>query len=151
MTDDHKLVYLVHNDSDVLLSIYDVLSGAGFRVSATSNALDALAYIARARPRAVLCRFDMPEMGGDEFIMRAKRISPETRLLICSRMADERLYECVLRLGANDLVREPLSPSAVLQAVSRMVGLAVPYDDSKYPASLDAGPGWGWGNGKTSA
>jgi two-component system, chemotaxis family, chemotaxis protein CheY len=137
MTDAKQPIYLVHNDSDVLLSLYDVLSAAGFQVGASSNAFDALAYIARSRPRAVLCRCEMPEMMADEFIVRTKRVSPETRLLMCSPSADARLYERLRALGAIDLVREPMSPSAALHAISRAFGLGVPYDDSNASAIVD--------------
>ena len=126
MADDTRLVHVVHNDSDVLLSIFDILSGAGFRVAASSSALDGLSYLARSRPSAVLCRWDMPEMEGEEFIERTKKISPGTQILMCFRDADARLYRHVLSLGGSDLLREPMSASAVLHAISRMTGLGVP-------------------------
>jgi FixJ family two-component response regulator len=126
MADDPGLVHVVHSDSDVLLFLFDILSSAGFRVAASSSALDGLSYLARSRPSAVLCRWDMPEMEGEEFIERAKKTSPGTQIVMCFRSADVRLYKHVLSLGGHDLLREPMSASAVLHAISRVTGVGVP-------------------------
>jgi len=151
MADDIKLVYLVHSDSDVLLSLYDALSGAGFQVAASSNAFDGLSFLARAHPAAVLCRWDMPEIDGKEFIERVKRVSPETRILMCFRKWDERVHEHVLKLGGNGLIREPMSPSTVIRAISRMISPGVPYESLEAPASFDSASKEEWPNGKPIA
>ncbi|HLY11379.1 MAG TPA: response regulator [Planctomycetota bacterium] len=127
MDEQDPLVYVVHGDSDVLLALYDVLSAAGFRVAASSNARDALAYVARSRPRAVLCHWEMPEMEGGELLARLRNGSPESRIIMSSRKADSALYDDVLAKGGDDLLREPLSEIAVVHAVSRMLGFSIPY------------------------
>jgi len=133
MNDNVGLVYLVHDDSDTLLSLYETLSGAGFRVAASSSAVDGLSYLARTRPPALLYGWPMPEMEGEEFIERVKRISPGTRVLVCLRKADKRLVDRVLRLGGTEVLLEPISPSAVIHAISRMAVLGVPHDASDTP------------------
>lgn len=130
MDDQEPLVYLVHCESDVLLSLYDVLSAAGFKVAASSNALDALGYVARSRPRAVLCHWDMPQMVGAELLTRLRKCSSETRIIMSSRNADGALYEEVLEKGGDDLLREPFSAIAVVHVASRLLGFTVPYPGS---------------------
>jgi len=131
MADERNLIYLVHRDSDVLLSLYDVLSAAGFQVAASSNALDALGYIARTKPRAALCHWEMQELEGAEFIDRVRNASPATRIIMSSRHADASMYEDVLRRGGDDVLREPFYPLAVVHVVSRMLGFSVPYAASE--------------------
>ncbi len=130
MGEQSRLVYLVHCDSDVLLSLYEVLSAAGFEVAASSNSLDALGYVVRAKPRAVLCHWEMPEMGGTEFLQRSKRCSPETSIIMTSQKADGPMYDDVLEQGGDDVLREPFSQIAVVHVVSRMLGFSVPYTAS---------------------
>jgi DNA-binding response OmpR family regulator len=131
MGQQDNLVYLVHCDSDVLWSFYEVLSAAGYEVAASTNARHALEYVARTKPRAVLCHWEMPELGGGEFLERSRRCSPETRIIMSSRHADGPMYEAVREQGGDDLLREPLSPIAVLHGVSRMLGLSVPYPSAE--------------------
>jgi DNA-binding NtrC family response regulator len=131
MADDERAIYLVDNDSDALLFLYDFLSAAGFRVAASSNAIDALAYVGRMRPRAILCHWEMPEMDGGEFLDRVKELSPDTRVVVSSPNADGLMYEEVLRRGGHDLVPEPFSQTTVLHAVERVLGLSVPYEGSR--------------------
>lgn len=139
MDDQDPLVYLVHCESDVLLSLYDVLSAAGFRVAANSNALDALGYVARSRPRAVLCHWDMPQMEGAELLTRLRQCSPDTRIIMSSRNADGVLYDQVLGMGGDDLLREPFSDIAVVHVVSRLLGFSVPYPEIN-PVSMKVPP-----------
>jgi CheY-like chemotaxis protein len=109
------------------LSLYEVLSAAGLLVAASTNSRDALGYIARTKPPAVLCRWEMPEMDGGELIRRVRKASPSTRFVMSSRHADASMYEEVLRRGGDDLLREPLHPLAVVHVVSRLLGFSVPY------------------------
>ena len=128
--ESRRLIYLVHNDSEVLLSLYDALTASGFQVIASSNALDALAYIARSKPRAILCRWEMSEMDGLEFIRRARQLSPSAQIILCSRVADGRMFQQIISSGGTDLIQEPMSATTVLHAVSRLFGMGVPYESS---------------------
>lgn len=128
MAQDERTVHLVHNDSDVLLFLYEVLSASGFQVAASSNTVDALAYIARSKPQAVLCRWEMPELEAPEFIRRAKTASPKTRIIVCSKHADGERYRQIVRVGASDLILEPVSASEIRAAFLRTIGLGVPYE-----------------------
>jgi DNA-binding response OmpR family regulator len=148
MGEQGRLVYLVHCDSDVLLSLYEVLSAAGFEVAASSNALDALGYVVRTKPRAVLCHWEMPEMGGAEFLERSRRCSPETRVIMTSRHANGPLYDDVLEQGGDDLLREPFSQVAVVHVVSRMLRFSVPYASSDQVNYYSIGSGAEEGHGR---
>jgi DNA-binding NtrC family response regulator len=129
-SDEGNRIHLVHDDSDVLLSLYEVLSAAGLLVAASTNTRDALSYIVRTKPRAVLCRWEMPEMDGGELLRRVRKASPLTRFVLSSHHADASMYEDVLRRGGDDLLREPLHPLAVVHVVSRLLGFTVPYPAS---------------------
>jgi CheY-like chemotaxis protein len=130
------LIHLVHHDSDVLLDLYAVLSAAGFQVAASSNTLNAVTYITRTKPRAVLCHWEMPEMDGAELIRRVRSSSHETRFVMSSRHADAFMYEEVLRRGGDDLLREPFHDLAVVHVVSRLLGFSVPYPAYDLGSSL---------------
>jgi FixJ family two-component response regulator len=151
MSEQSSLVYLVHCDSDVLLSLYEILSAAGFEVAASSNALDALKYVRRTKPRAVLCHWEMPEMGGAEFLECSRRRSPETRIIMTSQHADGPMYDEVRGQGGDDVLREPLSGVAVVHVVSRMLGFSVPYPSTDQVNYYSMGSGVGEGRQRRSS
>lgn len=137
MAQDERTVHLVHNDSDVLLTLYEVLSASGFQVAASSNTLDALNYIARSKPLAILCRWEMADMEAPEFIRRAKVVSSRSSIIICSEHADGEKYRQVLALGALDLIQEPINASVIRAAFMRAMGVGVPYESPDNIRSID--------------
>ena len=112
-------VHLVDHDSDTLLSFFDALSNAGFQVSASSNTIDALSYIARIRPELLVAEMDMAEMNGVELSQRVREISPTTRILLTSATALRAAYQDILRQIEAGHLLKPLTAGQLVRAVER--------------------------------
>jgi DNA-binding NtrC family response regulator len=112
-------IHLIDHDSGTLLYLYDYLSNAALRVSASSNALDAIDFISRSHPEIVVAELDMPEMNGLELLDRMRDLSPRTRIILMSACADWPLYEEVLRHHGVDLIPKPVNARVLLRAVEK--------------------------------
>jgi DNA-binding response OmpR family regulator len=115
-------IHLLDHDSEILLSLFDFLSNAGFTVSATSNAGDALQYVTREHPDVLIASMEMSELPGLEVLQRVRELSPSTRVILTSVRADWYGYEDVLRHGGADLVAKPFKGMILLRAVERVLG-----------------------------
>jgi CheY-like chemotaxis protein len=116
-------IHLVDHDSEVLLSLFDFLSGAGFRVSASSNASDGLDYVARLHPDILIANMEMPELTGSEVLQRVKMMVPSTRVILTSVQAERADLERVLRGGGADLIAKPIDGSRLLKALEKVLAV----------------------------
>jgi CheY-like chemotaxis protein len=121
-------ILVVDDESDALLYLFDLLSGEGFRVEGSSNALEALGYVARRMPDLVLADVHMPEMDGLELLDRIKRMAPKTRVILLSAIVNETTRREALARGGEDLLQKPVDGRALLQAVSRVLEGVTPPD-----------------------
>jgi len=110
-------IYLVECSSEELLSLFDLLSGAGFGVRAFSNPFEALEAIALSHPGIVIADVHLPEMDGLEFLGRIKDVSPITRVLLTTSDPNWPAYSEVLERGAETLIHKPIPPSVLLKLV----------------------------------
>lgn len=113
-----RSIHLIDPSSEVLLTLFEFFSNAGFHVSASSNADDALSYIARSHPRGLIAPMDMPEMTGLELLERTKAVSPTTVVLLRSAYPEGQAAQLARRAGAADIVPRSLDRQQLLRAIS---------------------------------
>jgi FixJ family two-component response regulator len=116
-----QTIHVIDPDSAELISLFETLSHAGFRVSASSSVGDALGYIERDRPQVVIARMELEGSSGLSLIDRVKAASPQSRVILTSGRTDWSLYEEVRRQGGSDLVARPVRPLPLLRAVERAI------------------------------
>lgn len=76
---------------------------------------EALERLAEHRPTIAMVDWDMPVMGGREFIeaMRADRANDRVRVLVVSSESNARLVLEALRAGADDYATEPITAEII--------------------------------------
>ena len=90
-----------------------------------SDGEEALRVCQSERPDLVFLDLVMPKMDGYT-VCRALKQSPETshiRVVMLSAMAQETDRRTALRVGADDYMAKPFSPSVLLSKVEEMLGL----------------------------
>jgi DNA-binding NtrC family response regulator len=112
-------IHVMDHDPGLLLRLFGVLSDAGYRVNASSDAKIALDCIARSHPEMVIASMEMPDMPGLDLIRRVKNTSPETRIVMTSARADWQVYEDVLEGGGAGVLAKPIHEKHLLRAVER--------------------------------
>ena len=95
------------------------LEGAGYGVVATASGRQALAWLTKMRPDAVILDIMLPDLDGWEILQRLKA-DPATRsvpVMVVSIVDDRELG---LALGAIDYLVKPVSRELLLEAIGRL-------------------------------
>jgi DNA-binding NarL/FixJ family response regulator len=92
-------------------------------VSESGNGAAALRDVARAQPDVLVLDLSMPEMDGLEVLVRIREVAPETRVVVLSGLALDRVRAEASRLGAVRFVDKTLPMSALVDAVREVASL----------------------------
>ena len=99
-------------------SLPRILRGTRWDLQHASTANDALRAIRRQPDRfqVVICEDRLPDGNWKSLLAELERLPVQPSLVVCSRLADERLWVDVLKLGAFDLLLcAPFVPGEVLR------------------------------------
>jgi twitching motility two-component system response regulator PilG/twitching motility two-component system response regulator PilH len=112
---------LVVDDSPAVL---DALSGpfedAGYRVAVAVDGEEVFRKMAAVNPDALLLDIYMPKLNGAD-VCRLVKAHPhwkKTYLVLMSSRISDREIDMYRRLGADEILKKPLDPSAVVALVS---------------------------------
>ncbi|HEY5241039.1 MAG TPA: response regulator [Polyangiaceae bacterium] len=119
-------VLLVDDELDLLTDLAEFLGSEGFEVAQATDGIDALSYLYASRPRVALIDLVMPRMNGIELIEQI-RSDPSLASVRVVTMSGTVLMLSRARLaGANDVVRKPIDPTALVRSLKRQSGHAHP-------------------------
>src|SRR5690348_5170809 len=111
MTQETKPSVLVVDDEPrILTSIQDLLEDQ-FAVSATTEVHTALRRLQQNNVAVILSDQRMPELGGDEFLAKAREISQATRILITGYADTGALARAVNQGQIYGYVSKPWDPA----------------------------------------
>ncbi len=116
-------VLICDDELQILRALKVVLRDAGFEVTATATAAEALDAAAVDPPQAAIIDLVLPDGDGVEVCARLREWS-QMPILVLSALGDETQKVRALNVGADDYVTKPFSPAeliARLNAVLRRV------------------------------
>lgn len=118
---------LLADDEERILGLVQATLGADTRyeVILATDGEEALRACREERPDLVFLDLLMPKMDGYT-VCRELKASPETsgiRVVMLTAMAQEADRRTAMRVGADDYMTKPFSPSALLSKVEEMLGL----------------------------
>ncbi len=119
LADDRPVVLVIEDDPAAQELLRHHLEGAGYACLTTASGKQGLAWMAEARPDAVLLDILLPDLDGWEILQRAKS-DPLTRsipMMVVSVVDDRQLG---LALGAVDYVVKPVARERLLEALGRL-------------------------------
>src|SRR4029450_7728096 len=90
----------VDDDRDVRELLVESFRLAGFEVLAAANGLEALLYVKREPPDAVVLDLMMPRLGGVEALKRIRSYNPGIRVLVVTGNIDPELQRQATAAGA---------------------------------------------------
>ncbi len=98
----------------------ETLRGAGYRVVAVGDGVEALEALRKVRPDLILSDVRMPRCDGFEFLQRVRRdpVNLATPFIIMSAKADTADQRMGMSLGADDYVTKPYKSEDLLKTIA---------------------------------
>lgn len=115
------LVLVVDDEMDARIFLYSLLDSEGYHVATCASAFEALRTVIRRRPEVVIADVRMPEIEGVELLVKIRKVSPETRVILYSAYGDWPMYFETLEKGGDDLLLKPSTGEEILRTVRRVL------------------------------
>ncbi|CDX13681.1 putative DNA-binding response regulator in two-component system [Mesorhizobium plurifarium] len=117
--DDPAPVILIDDDSDLLKATRQTLELAGFAVSASAVASEALAALDRNFAGVVVSDIRMPEVDGLQLFDRVLRLDPDIPVILVTGHGDIAMAVKAIKDGAYDFITKPFATERLAQSVAR--------------------------------
>ncbi len=119
---------LTVDDSKVVRRLVGkVLGELGFEVAEAGNGEEALLHLLQyGGPDLIVLDWNMPEMGGLEFLTRMRKMDRfrDAKVIMLTARNDLPSVEKAMNAGANEYLMKPFAPDALAEKI-RLVGLSV--------------------------
>jgi two-component system chemotaxis response regulator CheY len=116
-----KHILVVDDDPTILSLVVEVLSGAGYQVSAAEDGLQAMDSLAGGCPDLIITDVNMPVIDGGTLvgIMRAREETRYAPVLGITALTDLRRANDAY---FTDIIHKPFDIDELVQAVDRLLG-----------------------------
>jgi DNA-binding response OmpR family regulator len=89
----------------------------GWRVRSVTSCAAALRFLKTHETRIVIAECELPDGNWHTILSGLREIADPPKLIVTSRLADDRLWAEVLNLGGADVLAQPFCPSEVWRSV----------------------------------
>lgn len=118
---DHYIL-IVEDDNDINAMLKELLEQAGYSTAQAFSGTEALLYLEKEHPLAVILDLMLPGMEGEEVLQRIKESNPQTAVIVTSAKDGTKTRVDLLKAGADDYMVKPYDTEeflARLEAVLR--------------------------------
>ncbi len=118
-----KKILIVDDEPFILKSLTFVLKKEGFQVDSATNGMEAREKIAQQKPDIVFLDIMMPKMNGLEVCqwLRQDPVLKGTYVIILTAKGQEADREKGLKIGADEYMTKPFSPSHVVNRIKELL------------------------------
>ena len=118
-----RRILIVDDEPFILKSLTFVLRKEGFLVDSATNGMEAKEKIEQQRPNIVFLDIMMPKMNGLEVCqwLRQDPVLKETYVIILTAKGQEADREKGLKIGADEYMTKPFSPSHVVNRIKELL------------------------------
>lgn len=109
-----KYILIVEDDNDINQMLCELLQQNGYDTSRAFSGTEALLYIEREVPEAMILDLMLPGMSGEEVLAKVKNEHPEVAVIITSAKEETRTRIELLRSGADDYIVKPFDVEELL-------------------------------------
>lgn len=107
-------ILIVEDDNDISHMLKELLQQSGYATAQAFSGTEALFYIEKELPAALILDLMLPGMNGEELLLKIKQDHPEVAVLIASAKEDIRTRVSLLRAGADDYIVKPFDVEELL-------------------------------------
>lgn len=118
-------ILVVEDDNDISQMLKELLQQNGYETAQAFSGTEALFYIEKGCPAAMILDLMLPGMNGEELLDKVKKEYPKIAVIISSARDEIQTRIAMLRAGADDYITKPFDTEellARLEAVLRRSG-----------------------------
>lgn len=118
-------ILIVEDDNDISHMLKELLQQNCYETVQAFSGTEALLYIEKEPPAAMILDLMLPGMNGEELLDKVKKENPEIAVIISSAKDETQTRISLLRAGADDYITKPFDTGellARLEAVLRRSG-----------------------------
>lgn len=120
-----KTVLVIDDDSLVRGMMAGVLRKKGFNVMEAGDGNEGLQVVLHNHVDLVVTDMLMPDKEGVETIIELRQINSEMKIIAMSgggKKQDLTFLKLATQVGANEVLKKPFKPSALLEAINTLLG-----------------------------
>lgn len=122
-------ILIVEDDNDINQMIKELLQQNGYDTLQAFSGTEALLYMEREVPVAMILDLMLPGMSGEDVLVTVKKEHPEVAVIISSAKEDTKTRIELLRSGADDYIVKPFDVEELLARLEAVLRRSVQYDD----------------------
>jgi len=117
------LKFLIVDDSAFMRKVVkDMLKESGYEnVHEAANGLQAVEQAAIIKPDIITMDITMPDMDGIQAIKEVLKVSPNSKIIMCSALGQKNMVLEAIRSGAKEYVIKPFEKSRLMEAIERVM------------------------------
>ena len=122
-----RRVLIVDDDPQIVDLLHEMLRrDTRFEIETASNGYDAGLLTERFRPHLIVLDYMLPDINGDVVCERVRENADlqNTKILFVSGVIEKDRIDRLLRAGGNGFLKKPFTVSALLDEISRLLGLS---------------------------
>lgn len=121
MNPEHTKILIAEDDKDLQDAYSMILKSQGYTVATADNGLEAINILSSYDPDIILLDYLMPKMDGKNFLENLdKNEYPDTKIIVCSNIADQSVIDNMVSLGADGhVLKSNLSPIDLINLVEK--------------------------------
>ncbi len=116
-----KKILVVDDEELILGTLCDDLEISGYDVTPARSGEEALIKLKKERYDLILTDLMMKEVDGVQVLNEAKRIDPETSVIILTGYSNSPLTEDAINLGADGFLLKPCEIEELLSLISQLI------------------------------
>ena len=114
---DAPLIFLVDDEPTALKMLEVVLKKHGYKFKTAGSGSEALDMLFEFAPQVVITDFQMPEMDGVDFFVKARMMRPFLRGILHSGVANYDILTRTVEAGFDDCLAKPSTPDALIASL----------------------------------
>lgn len=107
-------ILIIEDDNDISRMLKELLQQNGYETAQAYSGTEALLYIEKACPKAMILDLMLPGMNGEELLVKIKDEHPEIAVIISSAKEELQTRVAMLRAGADDYIIKPFDTEELL-------------------------------------
>jgi len=112
---------IVDDAAFMRLNLKNILKDSYEIIGEAKNGQEAVEMYQELTPDIVTMDITMPVMDGLEAIRTIKNIDPDSKIIVCSAMGQQKMIIAAIEAGAKDFIVKPFKEERVIAAIKKFI------------------------------